>query len=188
MYLSNFNEKLLWELIVATKVGLLLDRDWSTLDCFVNSDNVLFSHLTQQAFFQFYLTRTLKPFIDNDIFKTNIDSFLNISHEQLKTFGEMFIYWNLCPKFMYDWTEFYIDLMQNASPDIIVQTLNRIMVTAKIKGDKSIFDIAKNIFLKIGTSKGNFHFQTIDTLTKIYQNSSVVDFQNYNWTNKGRFK
>ena len=66
MYLSNFEEKLLWEMIVATKIGLLLDRDWSTLDCFVNSENVLFSHLTQKAFLQFYLTRTLKPFINKD--------------------------------------------------------------------------------------------------------------------------
>ena len=100
----------------------------------------------------------------------------------------MFIYWNLCPKFMYDWTEFYIDLMQNASLDIIVQTLNRIMVTAKIKGERSIFDIAKNIFLKIGTTKVNLNFQTINTLTKIYQSSSVVDNQNHNWTNTGEHK
>ena len=72
--------------------------------------------------------------------------FDNMTKEDLKNAAEMFIYYNLCPKFMYEWTTFYIDLMQNASPDVIVLTLNRIMVTGRKKGDKMIENIAKKIF------------------------------------------
>ena len=76
----------------------------------------------------------------------------NIPKDFLDAAGEMFIFWNLCPKFLYDWTQFYVDLMQNASPDIIVLTLNRIIVfivTAKMRGDENIFDITKNILVKL---------------------------------------
>ena len=61
----------------------------------------------------------------------------------------MFIYLNLCPKFMFDWTKLYIKLFQDASPDLIVQTLNRIILNARNKGDKTVDDIARKIFMKV---------------------------------------
>ena len=77
-----------------------------------------------------------------------MNNLYNIPKDFVDAAGEMFIYWNLCPKFLYDWTQFYADLIQNASPDIILLTLNRIIVTAKMRGDKNIFDITKNILMK----------------------------------------
>ena len=53
----------------------------------------------------------------------------NLTEEDYEEAGKMFIYLNMCPKFLFDWTKLYIDLLNNSSPDLIVQTLNRIMVT-----------------------------------------------------------
>ena len=50
---------------------------------------------------------------------------------------------------MYEWKKFYIDLIQNASPDIIVLTLNRIIKAGEQTGDKTIVEIARKIFRKI---------------------------------------
>ena len=61
----------------------------------------------------------------------------------------MFIYLNLCPKFMWRWINLYVDLLQNSPPDIIVQTLNRILYEAKKNNDKSVFNITKSLFIKI---------------------------------------
>ena len=72
-----------------------------------------------------------------------------ISNETIEAAGEMFIYLYLCPKFNWRWTNFYVDLLQNSPLDIIIQTLNRIMYTGKIKGDKYIFNVTKKVFLKV---------------------------------------
>ena len=51
--------------------------------------------------------------------------------------GEMFIYLTQCLKFMFEWKQLYVDLLQNGPPDIIVQTLNRIIAISElVKEDK----------------------------------------------------
>ena len=77
------------------------------------------------------------------------DSTFDIPKVYLKTAAEMFIYYNLCPNFMYDWTKFFMVLLENASPDVIILNLNRVMVIGRESGDKAIVDIAKNIFIEI---------------------------------------
>ena len=42
-----------------------------------------------------------------------------------------------------DWTQLYVNLFREASPDVIVQTLNRILITAKKKNDKTVADMAR---------------------------------------------
>ena len=86
--------------------------------------------------------------------------------------AEMFIYLNNCPKFMFDWTLLFTKLFQNSSPNIIVQTLNRIMLTGKMKGDNTIMNISKQIFMKV-TDMFSLEFQTIDRITKGISNDSV---------------
>ena len=68
--------------------------------------------------------------------------------KQYEEAAEMFIYLNLCPKFMIDWKQLYIDLIQNASPDMIVQTLNRLLITSRLRHDQTIVDISKAILKK----------------------------------------
>ena len=90
----------------------------------------------------------------------------NITYEFLTKAAEMFIYSYQCPKFMYDWTRFYIDLMQNASPDIIVLTLNRAFITGRANGHKTILKIAKKLLQKI-SQQYSLQFKTIMFTKKV---------------------
>ena len=109
----------------------------------------------------------------------------DFDEEKYRIAGEMFIYLTQCPKFMFEWTQLYVDLLQNASPDVIVQTLNRIMITGRMKGDNIATDIAKNIFMMTSTNL-SLEYQTIDSFTKSKQNiTSEID---RNLTGKKRGK
>ena len=59
--------------------------------------------------------------------------FENVTKHNLKTIGESFIYLYSCSNPLKNWLNFYEDLFQNQSPDIILLSLNRIL-----KGKKSI--------------------------------------------------
>ena len=86
----------------------------------------------------------------------------NMRNETIDNANTMFFYFNLCPKgSMLDWIHFYYNVFQNASPDIILLTLNRIMVAAKRNGDTMFFKVAKQIFLTIAT-KFSLQYPNID--------------------------
>ena len=76
---------------------------------------------------------------------------------------------------MFDWTQLYVDLFKSASPDIIVQTLNRIMVTGKVKEDEAVTSIARKIFDRV--DKSNFlKFHTVDEFSKGKVNTSIETY------------
>ena len=137
---------------------------WESKDCFISYDSTIFEPE--------YRENTLKQLAERLFLSSEVDLDVsyNISSEYLEAAGKMFLYVNLCPKFMFEWTQFYIDLLQNAPPDIIVLSLNRIMVIGKKYGDKAIVDIAKKIFIQIAY-KFPFTFPTIDAFTKIQNNT-----------------
>ena len=110
----------------------------------------------------------------------NVTDYIVITDETFKTAGEMFFYLNLCPKFMYKWKTLLLNLLKNNSLDIILQTLNRIMVTGNLKNDKSLEDIAKKIFIRVG-EKNPLHFQKFDRLTKI-NHEFIHGINNHNKT------
>ena len=121
---------------------LILSFVLSTTSCFKNDSSILFSD---------ELIGSKLELIKNH-FNVNetLHSDHTISNETIEAAGEMFIYLYLCPKFNWRWTNFYVDLFQNSTPDVIVQTLNRIMYTAgRIKEDKSNFNLTKKVFLKV---------------------------------------
>ena len=91
----------------------------------------------------------------------------SLTFEKVQKAGEMFIFLTLCPKFMFDWIQLYFYLLQNASPEIMVQTLNRIKVSGKLKGD-----IASKIFTRIDNEL-SLKYKTIDKLIKIEKNFSL---------------
>ena len=128
--------------------------------CYANDSDILLKP---------YIEDNLKTITDlllrSDKINVNGNNSYNFTNEYLETGAKMFIYWNLCPKFMLDWAQFYKDLLQNASPDIIVLTLNRIMVAARKYGDSFLMNLAKNIFMKLAEMY-SFHFHTIDAFTK----------------------
>ena len=66
---------------------------------------------------------------------------------------------------MIDWTKLYVDLLQNGSPAIIVQTLNRIILHGKTRKDKTNTNIASNIFANIYQVL-SLQYRTIDTFLK----------------------
>ena len=84
-----------------------------------NSDKIIFQQSLESRL------------IGSKDFNSYLDNFQNISTDSIENAGKMFIYLNMCPRFMYKWALYYVDLMQNAHPSIITQTLNRIMVTGK---------------------------------------------------------
>ena len=112
------------------------------LDCFAFANAVLLEQDKQEEFLA--LMQSNISHIENDM---NIS--YNIPKGDLEIFGHMFIYSFLCPKFKIDWTQFYTDLLQNASPDNVVLNLNRLMVNGRIKGDKTNVNLSKRIVEKI---------------------------------------
>ena len=53
----------------------------------------------------------------------------NLTHEELKTAAEMFLYLNTCPSLFKSWILFYEDLFLTQSANKIILTLNRMMKT-----------------------------------------------------------
>ena len=110
----------------------------------------------------------------------NVGLLNSITDETFQTAGEMFFYLNLCPKSKIEWTQLLSSMLENTSLDLILQTLNRIMVTGKLKNEKILVDIAKKIFIRVGV-KYPLHFQKFDNLMKI--NSEIIhSITNHNIT------
>ena len=145
--MSGIDTGTLWEIVKYVKIEVFFYGNWHLVKCYQNHQYILYSSENQEVFLTKF-KRILEHFQNKKIDKDDMNNLYNIPKDFLDAAGEMFIYWNLCPKFLYDWTQFYADLIQNASPDIILLTLNRIIVTAKMRGDKNIFDITKNILMK----------------------------------------
>ena len=90
--------------------------------------------------------------ISKEIAQEAVDSMQelnNVTNETFQTAAEMFFYLNLCPKSRFEWIQLFSDLLEKSSPDIILQTLNRILVTARRKRDKVLVEIVKKILLKV---------------------------------------
>ena len=148
VYLSGVDTETLWVIVRYLKTNVFFWGNWHLSKCYQNHQYILYSSDDQEIYLR-NLKGSLERFKNKKINNDDMGRLYNIPKDFLDAAGEMFIFWNLCPKFLYDWTQFYVDLMQNASPDIIVLTLNRIIVTAKMRGDKKIFDITKNILVKL---------------------------------------
>ena len=96
----------------------------------------------------------------------------NISKKTLEEAGHMFIYSFMCPKFMFDWTKFYFDLFQNNKPDMIIQTLNRILKIGENNNDKTISNLTRMIFDGV-SKKFDLEFQLID---KLISNAPLTNY------------
>ena len=140
--------------------------EWSANPCFTNNHEVLMPAVNQRSFISNYLFYTYK----------NLSTSYNISNECLEAAGQMYIYMFLCPKFMFDWTTFYLDMMQNASTDTIIQTLNRINITGNMNSETPIVDIARKILNRI-QQEFSLQFQSIDS----WMANKDVNL-NSNWT------
>ena len=136
------------------------------LPCFLN-DNYILSTEEEMEFTVDSIEEELEKYgFENK--NTDVENFIahnEINENIFEEAGKMFIYLNICPKFMFDWTKLYFDLLQNSSPDILILTLNRIITIGKIKEDETVTNIARTIFDKI-THKLSLKHQTIDRIFK----------------------
>ena len=143
-----------------------------TLSCFNTNDG--YTVLDTQKTGREHLTR-----ISNltEVKRDDLEKIYDYYDEdKYKAAGEMFIYLTLCPKFMFEWKQLYVDLLQNGSPDIILQTLNRIIAIGIRKEDKVVTNIAKHILSRI-TNTLPLKYKTIDKYTKYqgFNNSINID-------------
>ena len=102
----------------------------------------------------------------------------SISRETLETAAQMYIYVRLCQHSMKSWALFYMDLLQNKSPDEIMLTLNRIL-NADLKNDqnKALLEIASDLLKQI-TSLLQLKYGEIQDLSKGRTNSSLKNGKN----------
>ena len=144
--LSQLEDETLWNMTKTKRLKFLIDNvnELGTSWCFSSDDRILKEI----------------SYLDDLAWNYNL---YNFRDEQFESAAKMFIYLNLCPKFMFDWIKLYVDLLQNASPDIIVLTLNRILIIAKTRGDEVIRNLTKNMFLKV-TNILSLKFQSIDEI------------------------
>ena len=142
----------LWTLIKKVKRENTLEslNIIPNLSCTKSVDRVISVPHNMEIDFKYYLKDELERKTNTYYFDEDLNKSYNFTNNCLNTASNMFLYYNMCPKFIYEWSRFFVDLMNNSPPDVIVQTLNRIMVTAKMKNDKNVRNIVKNLFWKIG--------------------------------------
>ena len=163
-------------------MDIILNNDWTRMKCYYETNTTLMTSGYQEYYLDL-LIPILEEKANMQINEYNTYSMYNIPKEYLEIAGPMFIYWNLCPKFKYDWILYYKDLIQNGSPDIIALSLNRIMIIADMKKDKVNFEIAKKM-VKIAKNYLPFKYPLIDRLTKMQLSKS---FHNKYFDVKGIF-
>ena len=165
----------LWTVIRRCRKERIEDyRKFPIFHCFHDDKENLLSHDDMEPLFMcivFYI----EDAYDIELVYTN-----KITDETFQTAEQMFFYLYLCPKYKYEWILLLLNLLENTSLDIILQTLNRIMVTGNLKNDKSLEDIAKKIFIRVG-EKNPLHFQKFDRLTKI-NHEFIHGINNHNKT------
>ena len=185
--LSELSTDILWEIIRKYRIKYLIEnisKLHQELSCFNYNDG----YRVLDPYGMKYVREIEEKLKLLGSTHTNFDLdsvYDDFDEEKYRIAGEMFIYLTQCPKFMFEWTQLYVDLLQNASPDVIVQTLNRIMITGRMKGDNIVTDIAKNIFMMTSTNL-SLEYQTIDSFTKSNQN--ITNKIDKNLTGKKRGK
>ena len=185
--LSELSTDILWEIIRKYRIKYLIEnisKLHQELSCFNYNDG----YRVLDPYGMKYVREIEEKLKLLGSTHTNFDLdsvYDDFDEEKYRIAGEMFIYLTQCPKFMFEWTQLYVDLLQNASPDVIVQTLNRIMITGRMKEDNIVADIAKNIFMMTSTNL-SLEYQTIDSFTKSKQN--ITNKIDKNLTGKKRGK
>ena len=76
---------------------------------------------------------------------------MNLEAETLKTAAEAFIYLNYCTISLESWLNFYKNLFQSGTPEILL-TLNRIMRGPKSVKNRNFNSIAEKLFMNISSN------------------------------------
>ena len=181
MYFSGLNKEEFWNIVKHQRITFLkkYGNTLSTNLCFYYDDDEDVLDIADYMDERMKAIERKLELSGSDHNNHDLNQQYSFENEVYEEAGKMFIYLNLCPKFMYDWTQLYINLMQNASPDYIVKTLNRIIVTGEMMNDKIVVGIAKKIFMKI-TNILNLKFQNIDR----YLKDNRTNLEHYSFSDK----
>ena len=185
--LSGLGYDKLWEIIKGYKTKYLIENIKNVKRnhlCFVDDDeeSVLYWNWNMM---DLAIESLEKELIKSGSKHNDFDDYKNYDHSNVITSdlyeaaGEMFIYLMLCPKFMHHWKTLYIDLIQNASPVIIMQTLNRILITGRHRKDRTSVDISKTIIRKTA-NKLSLNFQAV---AKFYKRVPMFTMENIEHSN-----
>ena len=134
----------LWKLLTKIKLEFVMKnmQKVSKMDCYIYNPQKT-GFIKDED-----ITNNVKSIEDGlNVMATDI-TFENITDEALEMAGEMFIYLNQCPGYLYGWQLFYSDLLNGSPPDVIILTLNRILKSAKNSEDV-IANLAKMILGRI---------------------------------------
>ena len=179
---SGLEKKKLLDIIKKYRSKYLIDNInilKSKMICFNSATEVLYAVLSSNYavsdidFAVNFIDKELEKFGSKHIhYKTNV--LYKFETGEYEAAAELFIYLTICPKYMFDWTTLYTKLLQKSTPDVIVQTLNRIMKAAKMKGDKTNEILAMKTFRAI-TDRLFLNYPKIDQFTKgIPKNSNEL--------------
>ena len=103
----------------------------------------------------------------------------NITKVMLAAAAEMFLYLISCPNPQKQWFLFYYDLFQNKNLDVILLTLNRIILKASRNGGKENYHkyIARKLYMKSSKfAQMDNKFQNISELKSAWNEGKIFKF------------
>ena len=164
--LSELNYEILWNITRTQKLNYIIENVHTLTSgvCFSLNDE---DFVLEQQNIESKMDSIEKELIlaGSQHINHDINKILAFEAESYERAAKMFIYLNFCPKFMFDWTQLYINLFQNSPLDLIIQTANRIMVTAYSKNDRIVALIGGKIGHKLYETF-QLKFYTIDKFIK----------------------
>ena len=168
-YQSGLEKDKLWSLIKEFKVEYIIDninilKARSCMQEITDSSDatVLVSNE--------YIDRYVRMMKEKLQIKETIEA-PNIGKENLEALemsGQMFIYLNLCPKYMFEWTQLFVRLFESSSPDKIIQTLNRIIKIGTSKKNAIVVNVAKKIYENV---KSKLSLKILDDIRQLNRNN-----------------
>ena len=180
---SGMKNEMLWQIIKLYKENYIMDHtaELSSKRCFIGTTSVL-EFREDINIILLEIEKKLGIKASKEIQK-------NITKETLKDAAEMFLYLNLCTKStMFQWIQFYSNLLKNASPDMIVIALNRILVAAKLSGEEA--SVGTKVF-KYVAMKLSLQYHIVDQLTSMtnidLKPTLEMDMNNFN-ASLGKFQ
>ena len=125
---------------------------WKVVKEIKKTSSIDFSCTQGQSidFFPFLYKSDIVELLEKQLqIESSVQRFKNITHEDLKSAYDVFIYLNICPKVIRPWILFYVDLFQVQAPDKIILTLNRLSRVVGSQKNQDFQILAKTLMKKV---------------------------------------
>ena len=102
----------------------------------------------------------------------------NLTKNQIKLAGEMFLYLIACPQPIQPWLLFFSDLFQNHSPDEIMLKLSRALkIKENTQQNEGLRKVSKKVFKKLLSFLSNIKYKDEEFSTTAKTNRKDIMFQ-----------